>query len=170
MNTSKSRLKFKRQGLIGKSFDWLLRPIMYWLQDTWLEEPQGTHFWNNQQFNPKTFSFDKEWLVTAPCDPFATKRRMWGFIPLFHMPRFGGWREYVALEVVDFNAKWHIGWVTTELAGVSLVSVQGAVRVLCGPEKTCFFGVTQTGRQIQLKVLGYGRIGDRGPFSKLPLR
>ena len=170
MNSSKSRLIFKPQGWFGASLDWLMRPVMYWLQDTWYEEPQRTHFWNNHKFDPKTFDFRNDFMVLVPGDPFAAKRRLWGVIPLFHMPRFGGWCEYVVLDAGDFTGEWYVGWTTVDVTGVSQVPLRGLVRTLHGSKKTCFFGVTVHGKQIPLKIFGFGRIGKGGPFSGLPLR
>jgi hypothetical protein len=173
MNTGKngkSRLVFAKQGWLGAFCDWLLQPIMYWLQDTWQEAPQRTHFWNNHKFDRKTFCLNKEFMIKVPRDPNATTRKIWGFIPRFHMPRFGGWSEYVVIAPSDFNGKWYPGWATTDVTGVSRIPIHGPVRALRGRKQTYLFGVTHTGRQIRVMVVGYGRIGDGGRFSELPLR
>lgn len=148
-------------------------PIMYLTQCTLREVPQRTHRWNNQKFVPNN-SLDKEAKVRVKGDTKALRTRWLGFVPLFHIPIFGGWREYVVLEPLEDTVRWHVGWsipTDARMNGywISNIPQRGAVRMLRGPQSTCFFGITRRGRQIPLRIIGYGRIGAGGPYAKLPL-
>ncbi len=165
------RLQFRQMTRWEKFLTWVMTPIMYLLQGTFSERPQETHLWNNCKIDP-----EGDWLpnhnktVRVTGSIFATTDRWLGFIPIFHMPIFGGWREYVVLLPADSTRKWYVGWQTKDAFGVSMIPVRGAVRVLRGPGDVCFFAVTQHGLQIPLKKVGEGMIGHGGEFAKLPLR
>jgi hypothetical protein len=146
---------------------------MYLAQGTVREVPQRTHRWNNYKYHPAA-TLAKEAKVRVKGDPKALREAWLGLIPLFHIPILGGWREYVVLEPAEDTVKWHVGWgqaVNMGMSeyGVSSITLRGGVRMLRGPKTVCFFGLTRRGRQIPLRIVGYGRIGDRGPYSKLPL-
>ena len=158
-----NRVLMVPQGVISRIADVLMQPVMSLLQGNWSEIPQRTHYWNNQKF----FTGELDWLdstkmVVVPGDPFAkTRRRKWGFISNFHMPRFGGWKQYVVLGQTAGTAKWYIGWMTDDVHGVSCVSLSTPVRVLRGPEECRFFGINSSGQRIPLELIGSGTIGDQ---------
>ena len=92
-------------------------------------------------------------------------------IPLFHIPLFGGWRDYVVVEPISLQGEeWYVGWVTGEVNGVSRIPLKGAARLLRGRDDASFFGVNREGGQIPLQQCGHGRIGVRGPYARIPLR
>jgi len=156
-------------GLLARVADILMVPIMH-IVSLSIEKPQRTHRWNNA----KLTSADVEFLAEAgmvQCDgvPEEGPRFRLG-IPAFHVPIFGGWRNYVVLEPPNDHTQWHVGWVADDVIGVLQVKVRGPVRVLLGPGETSFFGVTSyVGMQMRLREIGRGRIGDRGPHRRVPL-
>lgn len=88
----------------------------------------------------------------------------------FHLPRLGGWKNYVVLEPTSGDGKgWHVGWIAGNVIGVSRIPLNGPVRVLVGSGKVSWFGVNSDGGQIKLRQVGIGRIGDGGTFAKIPL-
>ncbi len=163
------RVPIVPQGVIGKTADMLMQPVMYWLQGNWDELPQQTHFWNNQKFSVGELDWlDDAKMVVVPGDPLAEARRKWGLIPTFHMPRFGGWKQYVVLGRTSGTAKWHVGWMTDDVHGVSRVSLTTSVRVLRGPGECRFFGINRHGRQLPLEIIDSGTLGDQ-KWGHLPL-
>lgn len=163
------RVCLKRQGVWGFIADLLMMPIMYLIQGTLCEKPQRTHKWNNAEFVPVT-PLEKKQMVKVARDRTASKRWWLGFIPVFHIPILGGWREYVVLELMDDSIRYHVGFKFkeggAEYCKYSLIPVRGRVRMLRGDGDVCFFAVSRTGRQLPLKIVGYGRIGVKGPYSR----
>lgn len=152
--------------------DWMLRPLMRFIAGphAWFEEPQQTHFWNNQKLDTLPDSWVSSYLLRVPGDSTATPRWIFGFVPLFHIPIFGGWKRYVVLEPIDYIGGWHPGWVAVDVIGCSRISVRGPVRLLQCPNPTEFFGVASDGGlPVTLRIIGFGTIGDGGPYSRLPL-
>ncbi len=164
-------LEIKPLSNIVRTLDRVLRPLMRFIAGprAWFEEPQQTHFWNNQKLE----TFPTTWvsyLLQVPGDSTAASRWLFGFIPVFHIPIFGGWKRYVVIEPLDYVGTWHPGWVAVDVVGCSRVSVRGSVRLLQCPDLTDFFGVAvDDGQPILLKIVGYGVIGDGGPYCQLPL-
>lgn len=151
--------------------DWLLQPVMYWLQADWRSLPQETHVWNNARFPEKSVRWlSVKQIVTVASDPTATEAYWWQMLPIFHMPRFGGWQRFVVLQpkVAGFSS-WYIGWVTPEFAGISLLPLRGPVRLLRGPSTVTFFAVGADGQQIDLQQVGEGRLGSIY-YQDVPLR
>lgn len=168
-------LKIKPQGVLGYLADVMMLPIMYLLQGTFKESPQGTHRWNNKKI---TSQYTREKilnyfpLITFSGDAVASKRWLLGFIPLFHMPIFGGTRTFVVLEPSDFNGFWFVGWYLpgdNGLIGVSRVPLGDKVRLTIGPDKVSFFAVSLAGKPLQLSQVGMGKIGKAGDFAEIPL-
>jgi hypothetical protein len=155
-----------------KRLDGSLRPVMRFVAgpNAWLEEPQQTHYWNNLKFSVVPPEIRRDAIQVAG-DPTASSRWKWGFVPLFHLPIIGGWRNYVVLDPVSqYRYGWHPGWITGDACGCSRVLIDGPVRLLRGPEDATFFGVTaQHGEPLSLRIIGYGRIGDGGPYCQMPL-
>jgi hypothetical protein len=162
----------KTQGSVGRYFDKLLEPLMYWLQGNKDELPQRTHFCNNYKFHRKDHRFLRDSLMACvQPDPEAVKRRIWGFIPIFHMPRFGGWRKYVVLCPMDSwsGGSWCVGWILpNNKGGISMIPLNGPVRCLIGDEKVKFLAIDAKGNQLPLSVTGRSSIG-KGMFPDFPL-
>ena len=167
-----------------------LRPLMRLLM--WAtcgdikESPQETHRWNNHKFLPR----EDEWLrhlqglTTVIGDPNASPK--WYYlrlffriysIPLFHL---GGWKEYVVFEPLEVSDReWLILWIPhlqEDVSGVSLLPINGRVRVLRGQKLCHFIGLRQKvdnpsdWEPVPLQKVAHGRLGDRSEYRKVPLR
>jgi hypothetical protein len=156
------------------ALDAALTPCMYLLAGTRKEPPQGTHWWNHH-------ALSREEVKSLDARCFVTERGLlgekpaWRFgIPLVHAPVFGGWHKYVVLAPDQYPATWHIGWLWETSHGqvkgrVSKVPLRTPVRMLRGPGLVCFFGLNHDGQQMLIRTIGYGRVGELGPYSSLPL-
>jgi hypothetical protein len=155
-----------------RALDRLLRPLMRLAAGprAWREEPQSSHRWNVVRFSCLPADVARSGIA-VPGDPAATRRWLMGFLPIFHIPLFGGWKRYVVLEPVDSRVTWLVGWSAQDSIGCSRISGAGPVRMLLSRHPTSFFGVAVgTGKIVPLRIVGYGTIGDGGPYSQLPLR
>lgn len=165
--SSEVAVNIQPRGPFARIADTLLTPAMYVLSGTLRENPQRTHFWNVTHLRPEDVShLDTSLMIHRTGIPGETT--IW---PLFHMPIFGGWRNYVILRSVrdDCSIPWHIGWRSERRAGISKIPLYGLwVRMLVGPGDVSFFGISE-GRQIPLRLVGTGYIGDGGPFRKTSL-
>lgn len=162
----------KHQGRIGRYFDKKMEPLMYWLQATKNELPQRTHFWNNYKFRIDNHPWlDSSLMAHAGADKKARRRKLLGFIPLFHMPRFGGWTRYVVLCPAEHwsGGSWFVGWTLGNgKAGVSKIPLNGPVKCLVGDLATTFFAIDARGNQLSLQITGVSNIGN-GMFTEFPL-
>lgn len=162
---------FSKQGPFGLWLDDLFRPIMLWLQDNTAEEPQRTHPWNWTRIPNETarLRLGRDQMAPVAADPKACKR-YWFPYPKFHMPRFGGWNQYVVLTPARGTQKWipgetwYIGWIGDEgEACVSRVPLTTPVRMLRGPTKTKFFALDRHHRQIGVFTSDFGETGKASP-------
>jgi hypothetical protein len=132
------------------------------------EGPQLSHPWNWQQLSRRDIDYlDSAGMVQVEGFPGEKTKRQLGV--RLHMPRFGGWRNYVTLTA-DVRCLWYVGWVSTHGIGVSRVPVHESVRMLVGCDRCAFFAIRQNGRQLPLRMIGKGRIGDHGPHRAITLR
>ncbi len=171
-----------KYGRLTRVLDNCLEPIMRFLAGDGNEAPQRTHFWNNIKLSKlAVWQLSEEKMVCVPDDPLALPRWKWHWIPIFHMPRFGGWKRYVVLKPDPSEAfihSWRVGWLAEDVRGISLIQIpvvgdendvlDGCVRVLRGPEECQFFGINESGQQIKIKIVDYGEIGD-GKYPSVPL-
>ena len=121
--------------------------------------------WSCHEVDPD--AIDPEKVLTVP----GVKGQKPGkkLTPRFQMPVAGGWLDYIVLrpqfkggDELD-KLLFHIGWVS--VAGKAELNdrpIQGAVRVLRGPDPTAFFAVNGLGQQLRLKCIGAGRLGSNG--------
>lgn len=162
-------IPIKTQGVWGKIADRAMMPLMYLLQGNISESPQRTHRWNNQHLQNYQISDLQADKIEIVAGDTGAHRRWFGPIPLFHMPVFGGWKKFVILQPKMPAKEWYIGWVAFDALGVSMIPLQGPVRVGIGPRQAQFFGLNQSGQQIDIDVVGEGIIGQAGEFSHIPL-
>lgn len=156
-------------GWLARFADWLMTPIMYLLSGTLKESPQRTHAWNNMRLSKRDASIiNLDRCVWCDRTPSASPRFFLG-LPLFHMPVFGGWKEYVVLEPWGNHGAWHIGWITETSIGVSRLTLHGPVRMLLGSTEGAFFGISAEGKQIPLTKVGVGTIGSGYLRTDIPL-
>jgi hypothetical protein len=162
-------IQLRKQGLVGRTVDYLMVPIMYLLQGNFHEVPQRTHRWNNQHLKSEDVTdFDADMTLSVEGDATALGR-WFGPIPLFHMMIFGGWKKFVVIKPTVPQSEWFVGWVVSDAFGVSQIPIRDAVRLGLGPEPAQYFAVDQEGRQIDIDIVGYGEIGVAGEFSRVPL-
>lgn len=155
--------------------DWCMVPIMYLVQGNFREVPQRTHVWNNVSWNADWYH--QPWFVACKGDNQASGYIGWMFgvvsllrLPLFHMPIAGGWKKFVVLEPVEPIVDWHIGWnCGVHGSGLSLITIERRVRMLVGPKDVKFFGLGKDGKQVELRLVGEGRVGVAGEFANVPL-
>jgi hypothetical protein len=147
--------------------DVLMTPLMYLLSGTLKEAPQGGHRWNNKKLQPKDVRhlFANQMVYRNGLITNISR-----CLFLYHIPILGGWRDYVVLIPELRGTYWHVGWITNDSIGISQVRLLGPVRMLIGPDDVFFFGISVLEHgQIGIKEIGRGRIGDHGPYSKIPL-
>lgn len=162
-------IKVAPESFLCKVADYLMLPVMYLLQGTLREVPQRTHFWNNTKYpNSSLRHLQAEMLISVPGDEQARKRWL-GPVPLFHMPFFGGWKNFVVIAPKVNQDIWYIGWVVGDTLGISNISLSDGVRLLQGPSPAQFFGLNEHSEQIQLEILGMGKLGTNHKFSNIPL-
>jgi hypothetical protein len=163
-------IQIQKQSFLSKLADTLMIPIMYILQGNLRESPQQTHFWNNSKLSTDDIKdFTSTSVVTEVGDPKAFPR-WFGPIPIFHMPIFGGWKTFTVLEPVRKDVGlWYVGWVASDVAGLSQIPLKSSVRLLTSPGSAHFFGIDTDGEHIELRIVGHGRIGKAGMFSQVPL-
>jgi len=162
-------INVKPLGLIERLLDMLFLPIMFIVSGTFREKPQMTHRWNNHHLNKAFKIFLKKKLMLS-CRGRRNERVQSNKGVRFHLPVFGGWKQYIVLEPKDFNRQYHIGWINRAVFGVSRIPLTGRVRLLAGPTTTHFFAIDSiTGEQIPLKKVGQGVIGKRGQHCQVPL-
>lgn len=172
----KSSRIFCKQGPIGRFFDRIMVTIMIWLQGNAVEKPQGTHFWNWVRLDKglAQWMLKKDKMATVAGDPKACQR-FWFPYPKFHMPRFGGWKQYAVLtpsfKEWREGETWFVGWIDEKgKCCVSRVPQKTSVRMLRGPGKSKFFALDRRHRQITVYASYFGEIGKARPQDAiLPL-
>lgn len=164
------KISLKKQGVIGKVGDALMYPLMILLQGTWRESPQRTHRWNNQKLRPADIHhLENSVMVSIAGDARSRERWQYG-LPFFHMPIFGGWKQYIVLTPTSPQNEWYVGWIAGDVAGVSRIPLQESVRVLKGQYACQFFGINEHGEQITLAQTGDGIVGQaQAEHTHIPL-
>lgn len=168
MSSEKSdRIIVPPLGRLARLADAAMNPIMVCLSGAPNEAPQRTHRWNNRRLTEK----DTDFLEPAHMMTFdGIQRQIKRGRVRFHLPIFGGWRQYVVLEPVGGKRDWHVGWVTGGVRGVSQIRLNGPVRLLRGPEPISFFGICAHNYfQIGICWVWSGVIGEGGFYSRVPL-
>ena len=163
--------KVKPLGCFASALDLLMVPIMWIVSGAPGEVPQQTHFWNNVKFQRSELPFmDPGLMIPVGGSVFASPKYWFG-LPLFHIPILGGWKDYVIFTPPISVRVWYIGWIQGDSVGISRIPLDfKGVRVLIGREDVSFFGVDGEGQQIPIFFEDFGRVGDGGWSSKLPLR
>lgn len=162
-----NRLGLKPLGLVARTADCAMSPIMRLVSGAPTEAPQRTHRWNNVHLKEGDLDFLDETLMVSCA---GMKSRVQSHGAASHVTIFGGWKPYVVIRPRNIEEKWHIGWRAGNVHGVSRIVLRGPVRVLIGPGDVWFFGVREmSDEQIQIMKIGFGEIGDGGPHSQTPL-
>lgn len=159
------RIRIPELNWPAKIADWLMTPIMYLVSGTLREKPQETHLWNLKKIQAVEFVVDKMVFSSG----LSGTRPHCGV--LFHIPIISGWgwRKYVVLCSLNINSEWFVGWKVDDKTEISLKRLCGPVRMLLGPNPVSFFGLDRLGRQITIKQIGSGVIGQGGIHAKTKL-
>jgi hypothetical protein len=162
--------------------DFVLVPLMWVLLGFRLERPQETHKWHMQTIDAALVL--PEYALRIEGDDAADwdgrSRHRWGRAlhgVRIHTTIFGGWQDYLILEAEGFQRFWHVGWlIDFEDTGYQKSQVQKLqihsphIKVLKGTPNlgVTFFALDETGKQLPLRQVAEGRIGDRR-FPKIRL-
>ena len=151
-----------------RSWDRRMEGVMRWVLNAPGEEPQKTHFWNNRHLKlGEAATLKAELMVKSSGSPRSAHAPS----PFHHFGRRFkcGWVDYAVIEPDGYEGVWYIGWTWDGGQKVSRIPIVGRARTLEGPGPANFFGIDASGRQIKLRLVGRGRIGEGGPFAKDPL-
>ena len=129
---------------------------------------QESHQWHCQPIRPE--EIDESLCVSVEGDDRSSCKNKLFPLPRFHMPIFGGWKNYVILEVEPNNSAWHVGWIFLQYPrGFSprhsvhkKKIIENRIRVLKLPNghHTMFFAISDSGTQLSIKIVGEGVLGD----------
>lgn len=144
----------------------ILDPLMILLNGSSIDSPQQTHIWNNASIDP---DFLQSEMMVHEEGRIKKVPRWFLFLPIFHIPILGGWREYIVIKPIISESAWHCGWMVDNICGFSRIQLEGPVRLLIADKKSSYFGLKPDGTQIPVSVVGYGKIGITSVFSRLPL-
>jgi hypothetical protein len=149
--------------------DLILRPVMFFLGRGKSDSLQETHYWHCQKIDEREVDSKLSVIVKGDDNSVIATNRLLPF-PAFHAPLFGGWRNYVILQVQDEVEYWHVGWVHRAVPEGSrprshiqrLPIASREIKVLKQPKEflTEFFALNSSGEQLPLKVVGEGILGD----------
>ncbi len=151
----------------GRALNVLVYPLALLVSGAPLETPKRTHPLNRVALEQgDLFSLSPKWMIHCVGDANALKsdglRR--------HMPLFGGWTLFVVMKPTNCNKKWRCGWKSGRDVGLSQVLIEGPVRMMIGPGDVDFFGIEADSEvQVRLEQIGTGRIGQKGPHSRILL-
>lgn len=156
-------------GGAARTLDVVFRPLMWVLAGGQADGRQETHIWHRQDIDAGAVDAAQAVLVDGDDRSWVRTNRIVPF-PFFHAPVFGGWRNYVVLEVQTLAPVWHVGWVhrrvpmsARPIAAIHRLPIRDRrVRMLRQPEgfQTDFFAVDPHGRQLPLVLVGQGRLGQ----------
>ncbi len=165
MKFMKNKIVVRPLGRLAKLADILMVPLMYLISGTFKEVPQRGHVWNNMRLSVKDVKNLDRSIMVHCAGMQNEKRRRWLF--LFHIPIFGGWKNYVVFEPVNLGRDWYVGCIANDIIGASRIKLSGKVRMLVDSSNVSFFGIDAISyKQISIKKIGMGRIGDGSEFAK----
>lgn len=164
-------VRVPRLGPVERLACLLMRPFMLIVSGTFREEPKSGIGPLNYVRLPRYESDTLDPDMMVFCE--GTKNRVDSGIRC-HMPIFGGWRNYTVLERADSDVgAWYVGFRHPDdlLAEVCREKNTLPTRMLVGTRTVAFFGIdNETRRQIPIRLVGSGRIGDGNVYSRSPLR
>lgn len=175
-----AKIHIKNTPFYFRVLDFFLWPFMWLLAGTKLELPQETHYWHIQKIDcniiEKTLSSDLN-IVLEGDDKSRFSMDISNF-GLFHMPIFGGWKNYIILKAESFTHHWNIGWriysntpVAASKCEIQKLPISSPfIKLLKGlpGQKVEFFAIDSDGSQAPLHLVGEGRLGD-GKFRNVRL-
>ena len=148
-----------------RTLDYLLAPAM-WVLGKFKPPLMETHPWHMQNIHCDLVPDDIGEKVIGQ-DPSRYDFDDWG---LFHMPLFGGWKNYLVLEAKDFKKYWRVGWKVLffdkqkgQVCQVHKLKIyQPRIILLTGinDSEKIGFGVNDSNQLIPVKIVGKGVLGD----------
>lgn len=158
-------MKIKKVPFYFRILDYIMIPVMWGLCGFYFEKPQETHPWHMRKFPkieiPKNKKIE---IIGKDKSKHTNKGRL-----LFHVPLFGGWKDYIILEAKGFDKYWQIGWIiefydnSEALYQVQALPIfESKIKLLTGinDSKKTFFGLDKKGNFVDLKQIDSGKIGD----------
>jgi len=80
------------------------------------------------------------------------------YFGFYHMPILGGLTKYVILEASGFDNYWNVGWDNY----IQILKIYNdKIKLLVGKEGFSSFALADTKKEIELKIVGFGELGDR---------
>lgn len=159
-------MKIKKVPLCFRFLDYLLFPFMWIICGFNFELPQETHRWHMMNFPNIDVPKNKSVVIKGDDN---SKYSAKGF-PFFHMPIFGGWKNYVILEAKDFGKFWNVGWVVRfndhsrqDRYQVQASRIYGSnIKLLKGINDSdkIFFAIGKNGGFADIKLIDEGRLGN----------
>lgn len=143
--------KVPKVNIIFRFIDFLLSPIM-WILGGFTFPLQETHYWHIRKWDWK----DTKSLVVKEKDKSAKFGHEAPF-GLFHMPLLGGLKRYVVIEATGFDKYWYSGW---EGQIHCLKLRQNRIMMMVGKHGFIMYGLGDNGKSLNLKIVGYGNLGD----------
>jgi hypothetical protein len=150
--------------------DQIMWPLMFVLGGLKRDSVQETHFWHNQSIDRSEINSLLSVVVSGDDERAIVKTNRIFPFPMFHVPIFGGWRNYVVLQVQSDISYWHVGWIhRTCTSGSRLLEtvqrlriIEPRVKVLTQPIGfvTEYFAIGPLGEQLPLAVVDHGVLGD----------
>lgn len=152
-------MKTPKLSFIFRLFDFLLTPFM-WILGGFKFPLQETHLWHISKWNWKMAKA----LVVKGRDKKAKFGHESSF-GLLHMPIFGGLAKYAVIQAKGYNKHWFVGWKDQIQ---KLPIKENKIKLLVGKNGFIAYGLGDNGKHLQLKVVGFGEIGD-GKYNGLRL-
>lgn len=171
-------MKPKPLAFCWRVIDFIMFPLMKLISLAPFERPQESHAWHAQKIGEDDIqTLDINKCVQIQGDEISSIKD--GSGPLFHIPLIGGWKNYFVLEVEDKNVPWYVGWVVRDTVSQKVLRSEihkmplndDSVRLLVGTREriTTFFGVNADGKQLSVKNIGFGKMGDGSIYGKVRL-
>lgn len=146
---------------IFRLLDFLLWPLMF-LVGGFKFPVQETHPWH-----VKRYPWNRKGLKIVGDDRKAkfSQSGISKYLGLYHMPVFGGLRKYVVIKADNFSNYWYVGWDNH----IQILKIyDSSIKLLVGKEGFSAYGWGDNGKNLQLKIVGFGELGD-GRYKNIRL-
>lgn len=142
-------MKVPKVNIIFRLFDLLLSPFM-WILGKFTFPLQETHMWHVRKYK---WGSNKGLKIKGSDD----RARFGHGLLLGHVPIMGGLTKYVVIEALGFKNYWNIGWENH----IQILKIkQNRIKFLVGKDGYVAYGLGDNGKNLTLKIVGYGELGD----------
>jgi hypothetical protein len=131
---------------------------------------QETHRWHGQHIDASDIEETLSVFVEGNDNAPVKTNALYPF-PIFHAPVLGGWRNYTVLQVQSAEPYWHVGWIhrryplnsrpRSHVQRLRIFTREIRVLTQAIGFQTEYFALDPSGRQIPLRIVGQGVLGDR---------